>query len=199
MGIIIGAATVIIGFTLLGVVLWLFYSSIAKAKIAADGKMTDELFCVMLPKAILILGVVVVFMCAMVILFFSIFPKNPSEAPTAPQGIVFFIVFGGFSLLGLYLALRAAKFKVVVEGEKVTVYPIFIKPYTFTFYEIVSVIRQVSKNKLKSEGLLIKTISGKNLRIESAEISYDRFLRRIKAEVKSELLIGFEDEGCRPQ
>ena len=53
------------------------------------------------------------------------------------------------------------------------------KEYSFTFDEIVSVVRQVKKNKVKSERLIIKTCAGKKLIVENAEISYDRFKKVI--------------------
>ena len=39
---------------------------------------------------------------------------------------------------------------------------------------------------------MIRTVDGRKLIVESVEISYERFAKRIQAEVRSEYLVGFE-------
>ena len=179
-------------------VLRFFFSELKKSKIAANNTMSDEKFIVMLPKIILLLGVGSIILFASIILVFIFLSNSSLNAPNNPGNIFIYIVFGVFICLGGYLTLKTAKFKVIVQDNEITVHSVLFRPYTFTFDEIVSVKRQVSKNKIKSESMLIKTKLGKKLNVESAEISYDRFLRRITAEVNSELLVGFEHEGGMP-
>ena len=92
----------------------------------------------------------------------------------------------------MYLILKTLNFKVIVKGENITVFSTFRKPYSFTFNEIVSAVRQVKKNQVKSERIVIRTVDGRKLIVESVEISYERFAKRIQAEVRSEYLVGFE-------
>ncbi|MCL2860500.1 MAG: hypothetical protein FWF46_08165 [Oscillospiraceae bacterium] len=100
------------------------------------------------------------------------------------SNIIFYIIFGLFFFLGAYLALKALKFKVIVQGEDISVYDIFIKTYTFKFDDIVLVTRQVKKNQLNSERMVIKTKLGKKLIVESAEIAY-KCVRRISKSTRA--------------
>ncbi len=161
------------------------FSTMQKSNLKISKTMSDKYFIVMIPKIVLIIGAVCDLMSAMVLFGFTFFSK---ELPH----IIFYIVFGFFLWLGTYLILKTLKFKVIVKGEEITVCSIFIKPYTFTFSDIISVVRQIKRNQVKSERIVIKTASGKTLIVESTEISYKRFLQRIKSEVKSEFLFGFE-------
>lgn len=146
---------------------------------------SDKHFVIMIPNIVWVIGMVCAIMALLVMLGFTLFSN---ELPH----LIFYLVFGFFFGLGLYLILKTLYFKVIVADEKITVFATFRKPYTFTFSEIISAIRQVKKNQIKSERIVIKTVSGKRVVVESSEISYKRFMQRIKSEVKSEYLFGFE-------
>lgn len=161
------------------------FSFMQKSGSKSTQKMSDEYFVIKLPNAILTLGIVVIVLITIVILGFTFFSQ---ELPH----IIFYIVFGVFLWLSMYLILKTLRFKVVVQNEKITVYSIFAKPYSFTFSEIVSVVRQVKNNQIQSESMVIKTSSGKKLTVESAEMEYKRFLKKIQSEVKREYLFGFK-------
>lgn len=161
------------------------FSAIQKSNIKTSKTMTDKQFVVMIPKIVLVIGITCDVMSVMVLLGFTLFSQ---ELPHA----IFYIVFGLFLWLGTYLVFKTLKFRVIVKGEEITVCSIFAKPYTFTFSEIISAVRQVKRNQVKSERIVIRTVFGKRLIVESTEISYKRFLQRIKSEVKSEYLFGFE-------
>lgn len=90
------------------------------------------------------------------------------------------------------MIVKTITFKVIVEGNKITVFSAFRKPYSFTFSEIALAVRQVKNNQKKSERIVITTSNGKRLIVENAEIGYKRFAKRIQSEVKKELLVGFE-------
>lgn len=147
--------------------------------------MTDSNFVLFIPRMILSLGIMLVFVCGLIMVLFTIF-SNP-----IPH-VIFYIIFGLFLYIGIYLILKTLFWKVVVKDDVITVFPIIRKPYLFTFNDIISVKRQVKKNQLKSEGMVIRTISGRKLIVESAEVSYKRFRERIKEKVKADLLMNFE-------
>ena len=163
----------------------LVYSAIRRTDCNVSKAMTNERFTVSIPRIVLIIGMACALMSTVVILGFTFLS---AELPH----IIFYIVFGLFLWLGMYLVLKTLRFRVVVKGEIITVYSILSKPFTFEFCEIISAVRQVKKNQVKSERIVVKTTSGKKLIVESSEISYERFLQKIKLEVKSECLSGFE-------
>ena len=169
----------------LPVCITLVYSVIRRIDSNTSKAMTNEHFTVSIPQIVLIIGITCALMSTAVILGFTFLSE---EVPH----LIFYIIFGLFLWLGMYLVLKTLRFRVVVKDKIITVYSIFSKPYTFEFSEIISAVRQVKKNQVKSERIVIKTTSGKKLIVESFEISYKRFLQRIRLEVKNELLSGFE-------
>lgn len=162
------------------------FSWLQKSRTKREKKMTNEDFTVMLPEGIIVIGIIGNLFYFLLVLGFTIFSK---EIPH----LIFYLVFGAGFWVGTYLILKTLKFRVIVKGNEITVHSILGKPYTFSFDEIVSAVRQVKKNQLKSERVVIKTRFSKKLIVESAEISYRRFLQKIKSEVPSEYLVGFED------
>lgn len=139
----------------------------------------------MIPNVVAFIGGFLAIICVIILLCFTLFS---GEIPH----IIFYVVFGLFLWLGMYLVLKTLCFRVIVKNETITAVPLFRKPFTFTFDEITSVVRQVKENRTKSERMVIRTKSGKKLIVESAEISYIRFMNRIKSEVNAEYLHGFE-------
>lgn len=163
----------------------LIFSVIQKNGVKKSKTMSDENFTVMIPSIVLIIGIICALMSTAVLLGFTFLSD---ERPH----FIFYVTFGLFFWVGLYLILRTLTFKVIVKGERITVFSAFKKPYTFTFSEIVSAVRQVKKSQTKSERLVIKTVDGKKLIVESLEISYKRFAKKVQLEVKNEYLVGFE-------
>ena len=145
----------------------------------------DKNFTVVIPNAVLTVGALCALMSSAVLVAFT-FLSN--ETPH----VIFYVVFGLFFCLGVYLIVKTLTFKVVVKGEQITAFSAFRKPYTFTFSEIVSAARQVKKNQMKSERIVIKTLSGKRLIVENSEISYKKFAKRIQQEVEKQYLNGFD-------
>ena len=160
-------------------------SILNKSKVSAENKFNDRQFVVELPSIVLGVGLLLDITCIAVIIGFTIL------SPTPPH-VIFYVTFGLGIWIGTYLALKTLRFKVYVQDEKVTVQNVFGRPIVFTFSEIVSAKRQVKNNNLKSERIIIKTVSGKKIIVESTEKSYKQFLNRIKAEVDNEFLFGFE-------
>lgn len=146
--------------------------------------MSDKNFTLSIPNIVLVIGAMCAVMSIVVLLLFTVLS---SELPH----MIFYMVFGLFFWLGIYLIVKTLSFKIIVKGEKITVFSPFRKAYSFHFSEITSVIRQTKKNKANSERIVIKTTTNKKLIVESTEISYKRFLKKIQIVVKSEYLKGF--------
>ena len=163
----------------------LVFSAIFKSKDKLSKTISDECFTVSIPSIVLVIGVLCAVMSVAVLLGFTFFSK---EIPH----FLFYCVFGLFFWLGMYLILKTLVFKVIVKGEKITVFSPLKKSYSFTFAQISSAVRQVKKNQINSERIVIKTMTGKKLIVESSEIFYDKFLKKIKLKVKKENLFGFE-------
>lgn len=162
----------------------LIFSLIQKNGTKKSRTMSDENFTIMIPSIVLVIGAMCALMSTAVLLGFTFFSD---EYPH----FIFYVTIGLLFWLGMYLFLKTLTFKVIVKGETITVFSAFKKPYTFTFSEIISAVRQVKTNQTKSERIVIRTSDGKKLIVESAEISYKRFSKRIQSEVKSEYLTGF--------
>lgn len=163
----------------------LIFSIIQKGGIQEGKTMSDENFIVMVPGMVATIGALGVLTSLAVLLGFTFLSDEQPH-------FIFYVVFGLFLWLGMYLIVKTLTFKVIVKGKKVTVFSAVRKPYSFTFDEIVSAVRQVKKNQLKSERIVIKTVSGKRLIVESSEISYKRFAKKVLLEVDRERLVGFE-------
>ncbi len=151
-------------------------------------KMTDDNFTVQLPGMVAVIGAISTLMCAILIIGFTV---SSGGKPSVYVYVVFYAVFALFIWGGLHLVLKTAFFRVRVNGDQLAVSDVLKRSYTFTFGEIISVKRQVKKNRVKSERLVIRISNGKKLIVESAEIGYKILAKRIQLEVDSELLTGF--------
>lgn len=163
----------------------LVFSIMESSKVKISKKMTDENFTVMIPNIVIMIGALAAFMSCTVMLCFTFFSD---EVPHP----IFYVTCGLLLWVGVYLIIKTLTFKVIVEGDKITVFSAFRKPYSFTFSEIVSAVRQVKNNQKKSERIVIKTSGGKRVIVENAEINYKRFAKRIQTEVNKERLDGFK-------
>lgn len=158
---------------------------IQRAKGDSREKVSDDNFTVMLPSMFMAVGAMGIIAALAVMLGFTFFSD---EIPHP----VFYVVFGLLLWLGIYLVVKTLTFRVIVKGKEITVFSALRKPYSFTFDDVVSAVRQVKKNRVESERIVIRTVSGRRLIVESAEISYKRFAKRIQLEVDKERLTGFE-------
>ena len=179
------AISIVISSILLSATLSFVFATMSKAKDKARKKMTDDKFTVALPKMVATIGAIGDVVFSIVVIGFTFFSK---EVPH----LIFYLVFGLGIWVGSYLILKTLVFRVIVSGERILVHDILKKPYEFTFSDIVSVRRKVSRNQIKSEKMIVKTNTGKKLVLDSAEESYDRFLNRIKSGVSAEYLKGFD-------
>lgn len=171
---------------LIPLVLSIVFVSIQKSNHKKSAKMTDNNFTVQLPSFVMLLGGL---LCLMAIIMAICFTFFSNESPH----FIFYLCLGFFFFPGIYMILKTARFKVVVNNKSVTVFSVVKKAYSFTFDEVVSVVRQTKKNQVKSERIVVKTIHGKKLIVESSEVAYKRFVKKIKKEVKKEYLYGFDE------
>lgn len=162
--------------------------SVIKKSSHSNKKMSDEKFIVFLPRMIAIIGLTDCLLAFLVFVIFIFFSQQELNW-------IFYLIFSTMFGMGAYLVIKALRFKVVIDKDIIEVTPILSKTYSFTFDDIVFVERQTKKNKTKSERIIVKTKSGKRLIVENAEVSYERFLRRIKLKVDSNLLKGFNNQG----
>ena len=155
-------------------------------------KMSDDDFIVTVPRWVLPIGLVVNLM-SITIMIVAIFTERPRYMALIISAI---IVISPFIWIGTYLSLKTVRFSVVVKNDKITVQNIFTKPYTITINEIVLAKRKLLigfHKKQVSEKIIVKTASGKKFTVDQIEISYERFLKKILAEVPHERLIGFDE------
>lgn len=107
---------------------------------------------------------------------------------------IFYIVFGSGIWAGIYMIIYQMRFCIVVEQEKITVYPLFRRSYSFTFHDVHTVKRQ-TKNLYKgqAERIVLRTEQGKKVIAESSFVNYFKFTEQIQICVDLSKLSGFRD------
>ena len=139
---------------------------------------------VYVPKVLYTLGVIESTFCAFLMAYFIVSSKE-----TLP--LVFYIIYGLLISIGIFAVLLQKRWRVVVQNSQITVYPFIGAKYTFTYDEIVSIKRQIKKNRVKSERVVIKTINKKKLIVENSHIGYEIFLKQLILETNEGIRIGF--------
>lgn len=106
---------------------------------------------------------------------------------------IFYIVFGSGIWAGIYMIIYQMRFCIVVEQEKITVYPLFRRSYSFTFHDVYTVKRQ-TKNLYKgqTERIVLRTEQGKKVIVESSFVNYFKFTEQIQNCVDASKLSGFD-------
>jgi len=175
----------------IAITMWFVFFAIRKLNSMDEEKMSDECFVVTHSKGMAIIGIVVDIILAMAIIGVT-FSQQISGIVIA---IIFYGVFGLCFWGGVYFVLMTAKYKVIVNDKGIRVVPVFEKPYTFMFSDIVSAERKESITHYgELEKIVIKTYEGRKLKVENIQVSYERFLETIKSNVSEENLIGFDNE-----
>ena len=105
----------------------------------------------------------------------------------------FYMFYGVFVSVSLFMIILSKKWKVIVKKDNIMVYPLIGEKYSFSFDEIISIERQVKRNRRKSERVIIKTNTKKRLIVESAHISYFKFILYLLERTESNIRCGFED------
>ncbi len=136
------------------------------------------------PKIFLWVGVAGVIVSAAIITMFTIFS---TELPH----LIFYIAFEAVFIASIFIILKTSLFKVVLQGNTITVYNVFKKTYSFEFKEIISAKRELKGDQFNSERIVIKTSSGKKFNVTSHQSNYNEFSKKIKTNVSREHLSGF--------
>ena len=163
----------------------LAFALVNRSKAKADKTMNDREFVLRHPWIVTAIAV------SGVVIFSGMIVVTALTSEKTSEFIAGFSVFGLFAALSLILLLKALLFKVVVSGEKLTLYKAFRKPYEFTFGDIASAIHKTKNNPL-ADKMIIRTNTGKKIVAEGIDISYERLLKRIESEVPADRLQGFD-------
>ena len=145
-------------------------------------KYSKDNFTVYLPKIVLLIGIIYVVAMLLIVIGFTVF-SDP-----LPH-LICYILLGGMISIGIYLILKALKFKIIVKGDMITACFIIKRPCRFKFSDIVSAQNQRKKNN--AERIVIKLNSGKKIIVENIAIHYEQFKDLIKTKVDKEKLVGF--------
>lgn len=148
---------------------------------------TEKKYYIMkFPEFIVFIGAITIAMSILAMLMFTF------TSETMPHPI-FYVVFGGFYYLGLFLIFKTINYKIIVKETEIIVFSTFKKPYSFIYSDIESVIRQTKQRYSgpPAERLVIKIYSGKKVIVEHSVSSYKKFYQLIKTKVANDKLIGF--------
>lgn len=169
----------------------LFYAIIYISAQRADSKKPKKaVLSVCMPNQYSVIGGAVAAFFGIFMLFSPMLWQNENNS-----FIIFYLVFGAFFWLGIYLVIKTMRFKIIVDGGKLTVYPLFSRAYTFTFEDINSVERQ-TKNQYKrqTERIVIHTKQKRRIVIENSFMSYFKLVDKIQECVDLSKLKGFEEK-----
>ena len=150
-------------------------------------KQQSKVFTVSVPQVFVVVGVLDVIVFGLFIVFSSLIWPDES----AKNRITFYVVFGLFVLLGIYMIVKALCSRIVVENEQIKVTPVASKSFVFTFDDIETVKRQVKKRyKGQAERIIIHTKQGKKITVDSSYVSYKKLVKRIIEVVEKSKLLG---------
>lgn len=150
---------------------------------ASSQKATKDKFTVSIPNICATIGTITAIVYGGFILFSPMIWPNENDSM-----IIFYVIFGAFFWLGIYLVIKTLRFRIVVEENQITVYPLFARAYTFTFEDINSVERQTKKQrKGLAERIVIRTKQGKRIIAEHTFIAYFKFVDKIQASVDASI------------
>lgn len=157
---------------------------------ASSQKATKDKFTVSIPNICATIGTITAIVCGGFILFSPMIWPNENDSM-----IIFYVIFGAFFWLGIYLVIKTIRFRIVVEKNQITVYPLFSRAYKFTFEDINSVERQTKNmNRRQAERIVIRTKQGRKVIAEDAFIAYFKLAEKIQACVDASKLKGFEEK-----
>ena len=150
-------------------------------------KQQSKGFTVSVPQVFVVVGVLDVIVFGLFIVLSSLIWPDES----AKNRITFYVVFGLFVLLGIYMIVKALRSRIVVENEQIKVTPVASKSFVFTFDDIETVKRQVKKRyKGQAERIIIHTKQGKKITVDSSYVSYKKLVKRIIEVVEKSKLLG---------
>ena len=107
------------------------------------------------------------------------------------RNVLCLVLFGLCLLCGIYQAIKARTFRVIVKEDLITVRLPWKKPYSFTFREIESVECRKRSAMSRFEEMTVWTTTGRKLKVDCLEIGYFAFRKRIAENVSRTRLSGF--------
>ena len=135
----------------------------------------DKSFVIRLPKSMLALGVSGILIPFLLLLGMVFFEEDASLG----QIIFTSFFFGIMAFIGVCLIVRTLLYKIIIQDNKITVYPIIGKAYTIEFNDIVSVKIAYF---VRSETITVTTES-KKFSIEYGFVGYEYFVKKIHSKV----------------
>ena len=141
----------------------------------------DKLFVIRLPKSMLILGVTSILVPFLILLGMFFFDEDASSG-SIMFAFSFFVIM---MFAGIYLIVTTLLHKIIIQGNKITVYPVIRKPYSIEFIDIVSVkiVRLV-----RGERVTV-TAESKNFSVECYCVGYGHFIKLIHRKVDRRKII----------
>ena len=155
-------------FLLIALIVPLLTGWILRSARKAEKDLSSDAFTVRPPKIVLWVGIIGVVFFVGVIVAMTLFPND-----TATWQV--YVGFSLFILLPLSLVLYGSKWRIIVNGQQITVVPLIRKPVTFFFADISNVKHVTSGIKVYSGGK-------KMVSIENQCIGYATFLNRLMDE-----------------
>ena len=104
--------------------------------------------------------------------------------------LVIYLICGGGQWLGIYAAALTIRWRIVVKGSELTVYPLFSKIYQINLYDVLSAKCQVKDNQTRSERIVLRT-SEHRIVIDKSMIAYNLFKAHLEREMPKDIREGF--------
>lgn len=104
--------------------------------------------------------------------------------------LVIYLICGGGQWLGIYAAALTIRWRIVVKGSELTVYPLFSKIYQINLYDVLSAKCQVKDNQTRSERIVLRT-SEHRIVIDKSIIAYNLFKAHLERELPKDIREGF--------
>ena len=147
----------------------------------AEKKIDERSFIIRVPKSILMVGVTSILVPFLILLGMICFDEDASLG-----SIIFaFSFFVIMMFAGIYLIATTLLHKIIIQGNKITVYPIIKKAYTVEFKDIVS----VKIVRLARGERVVVTTESKKFSVECDCIGYERFIKLIYRKVSQGKII----------
>lgn len=126
------------------------------------------------------------------------------EAPNPIENksdVIFYLVFGGFVLIGLIASIKVLRFKLIFQTNKkiITVHPVILKQFSFNVDDICCIKKQTKHRYQMPDAerivIKIKTKPSKRVIIDSSYVSYQKFVEKLVSVADESTLIGFKKQS----
>lgn len=128
-------------------------------------------------KKLLVVGVVIEVIGVALIFFMN---SNVEADIADAMNIVSYLIEIGMALVFISICFRVNRFRIVVQGNQITVHPTFSKEFTCSFDDIASANRKLNAGTPPVEKIKIKTKDGKKFMPVSTMYSFDKFASKLR-------------------